>query len=266
MYIFGKIFGAVFGSLIYGPLGFIIGIAVGHLFDKGLALNVRLSGPDITLAKKVFFKTTFMVMGYIAKVDGRVSEKEIQAARETMAHLQLTQEQKLNAIENFNLGKSPRFNFTSTMDNFIKYCGHHPQLVQLFVEIQIQAALVDGIQNRLKRQVLEILCDKLHISRSVLSQMESHFYTEQPYVHRRTQPPPPPSPQDELATSYKILGVTANSNDQQIKKAYRLLMSQHHPDKLVAKGLPNEMIKLATEKTQRIQKAYEIVCKSRGIK
>jgi len=114
---------------------------------------------------------------------------------------------------------------------------------------------------------LEMLCDKLHISHTVLYQMESHFQAEQPQAYRRTQPPPPPpSPQDELATSYKLLGVTDNSTPQQIKKAYRQLMSQHHPDKLVAKGLPNEMIKLATEKTQRIQKAYEIVCRSRGIK
>jgi DnaJ like chaperone protein len=263
MYIFGKIFGAVFGALIYGPIGFIIGIGVGHLFDKGLELNMQAQGPDITLAKKVFFKTTFTVMGYIAKVDGRVSEKEIQVAREAMAHLQLSPEQKMSAIQYFNFGKSPQFNFSQAMDNFSKNCGHHPQLVQLFVEMQIQAALVDGIQNRLKRQVLEMLCDKLNLPRSLLSQMESHYYHEQPQSRRYT---PPPAPIDELADAYKFLGVTASATNQQIKKAYRQLMSQNHPDKLVSKGLPNEMIKLATEKTQRIQKAYELINQSRGIK
>src|SRR5689334_16748292 len=99
MAIFGKIFGGVFGALVYGPLGFMVGVGIGHLFDKGIEMNTRLGGTEVTLAKKVFFKTTFMVMGYIAKADGRVSEKEIQVAREAMAHLQLTQDQIMSAIQ-----------------------------------------------------------------------------------------------------------------------------------------------------------------------
>ena len=203
-------------------------------------------------------------MGYIAKVDGHVSEREIQVAREAMAHLQLNQEQKMMAIKYFNFGKSPQFKFNSAMDNFVTHCGHHSQLVQLFVEIQIQAALVDGLQNRLKRQVLEILCDKLNISRSILLQMESHAYAEQSYSSRSQQQTPIRAPQDEIAYSYKLLGIPETATHAQVKKAYRKMMSLHHPDKLVAKGLPDEMIKVATEKAQRIQMAYENICKARG--
>jgi len=61
------------------------------------------------------------------------------------------------------------------------------------------------------------------------------------------------------------LGVSNKDTTPHIKKAYRQLMSQHHPDKLVSKGLPDEMIRMATEKTQRIQKAYEMICKERGV-
>ncbi len=266
MTIFGKLFGAIFGFLIYGPLGLIMGVGIGHLFDKGLQLNARIhGGPEVEIAKKVFFKTTFTVMGYIAKVDGHVSEREIQVAREVMAHLQLSQDQKLMAMKYFNFGKSPQYRFSSSMENFVTHCGQHQQLVQLFVEIQIQAALVDGIDNRLKRQVLELLCDKLKISRSILLQMESHAYAEQSYSSRKQQTPIRP-PEDELEMSYKLLGVSPDASQAQVKKAYRQQMSQHHPDKLVAKGLPNEMIKVATEKAQRIQTAYELICKSRGIK
>ena len=67
-----------------------------------------------------------------------------------------------------------------------------------------------------------------------------------------------------LEDAYAILEVSPQASDREVKKAYRLLMSRHHPDKLVAKGLPEEMMKIATEKTQEIRAAYEIVKNSRG--
>jgi DnaJ like chaperone protein len=66
-----------------------------------------------------------------------------------------------------------------------------------------------------------------------------------------------------IADAYAILEIGSNSSDKEVKKAYRRMMSRHHPDKLVAKGLPEEMMKIATEKTQEIQAAYEIIKKSR---
>jgi DnaJ like chaperone protein len=68
---------------------------------------------------------------------------------------------------------------------------------------------------------------------------------------------------NELKVAYGVLGVTENATDAELKKAYRRLMSQHHPDKLVAKGLPEEMMRIAKEKTQEIQTAYDKVKKSR---
>ena len=135
--------------------------------------------------------------------------------------------------------------------------------MQMFIEIQLQAAFVDGLQNRNKRYALERLCDKLHIPHAVLSRIESQFYAQQSFNEEK--PRYQYSAQDELKAAYNLLGINAQATDQQVKKAYRQLMSQNHPDKLVAKGLPEEMIKLATEKTQKIQKAYELVCQARGI-
>jgi len=66
--------------------------------------------------------------------------------------------------------------------------------------------------------------------------------------------------------AYAILNISAQSSDADVKRAYRKLTSQHHPDKLVAKGLPKEMMKLAEEKTHEIRVAYERIREARGIK
>jgi DnaJ like chaperone protein len=65
--------------------------------------------------------------------------------------------------------------------------------------------------------------------------------------------------------AYAILGVNKSASEAEIKTAYRRLMSQHHPDKLVSKGLPDEMIKIATEKTQEIRKAYDLIKSKKAI-
>ena len=68
---------------------------------------------------------------------------------------------------------------------------------------------------------------------------------------------------DELGNAYQALGVTSSESDREIKKAYRKLMSQHHPDKLIAQGVPEDMIKVGTEKAQEIQAAYDLIKTSR---
>ncbi|MGJ8687769.1 MAG: DnaJ domain-containing protein, partial [Spongiibacteraceae bacterium] len=71
------------------------------------------------------------------------------------------------------------------------------------------------------------------------------------------------SPAQALQDAYKAIGVEETASDAELKKAYRRLMSEHHPDKLIAKGVPEDMIKMATEKSQEIQAAYEMIKKSR---
>ena len=69
-----------------------------------------------------------------------------------------------------------------------------------------------------------------------------------------------------LADAYQVLGVRAEASDREVKLAYRRLMSQNHPDKLVANGLPESMIEAAHERTRSILEAYEAIRDSRGIK
>jgi len=75
-----------------------------------------------------------------------------------------------------------------------------------------------------------------------------------------------PGGRSSLAEAYEILGVAANATDAEVKRAYRKLMSENHPDKLVARGLPESMQEVAKQKTQAIQAAWERVREARGLR
>ena len=72
------------------------------------------------------------------------------------------------------------------------------------------------------------------------------------------------NPVDALNEAYKALGVAKDSSDAVIKRAYRKLISQYHPDKLMGQGVPEDMIKMATEQAKEIQLAYDLIKKSRS--
>ena len=70
---------------------------------------------------------------------------------------------------------------------------------------------------------------------------------------------------DQVADAYRVLGVAADASDAELKKAYRRLMSQNHPDKLAAKGLPESMREMAEQKTREITAAYELIERTRRL-
>ena len=72
------------------------------------------------------------------------------------------------------------------------------------------------------------------------------------------------SEQQSLDDAYHILGVAASDDEKTIKRAYRKRMSEHHPDKLVSKGLPEQAMEIAKKKAQDIQSAYELIKQKRG--
>ncbi|MBN1684517.1 MAG: co-chaperone DjlA [Gammaproteobacteria bacterium] len=272
----GKIIGGFCGLLLTAgnPVGLLLGVLVGHWFDKSLHFN-HAFGARGSATQKVFFDTAFLVMGHIAKADGRVSENEIQVARQIMSRFGLTGAKKQEAIRLFNQGKSSDFNLEATLTKFKQTCPFDRGLMYSFVEIQIQAAYADGGINPHTKQILQYIARFLGIGGLNFALYDMlfglrngyTFYQRQGYHYQRQSGySSRQSSYTSVDESYAILGISRTASDGEIKKAYRKMMSQNHPDKLMAKGLPEEMIKVATEKTQKIQKAYEVVCRARGIK
>ncbi len=263
----GKLIGGAFGYLLGGPLGALLGAALGHNFDKGLHVlheqGWSEQGPDTERIQAAFFTATFSVMGHIAKADGRVSPEEIGLARAVMAHMQLDESQRRAAIELFNEGKAADFPLDDVLEQLRQECRRRHTLLRMFLEIQLQAAYADGIMDQAERAVLLRACAALGVSQAEFAQLEAMVRAARQFGGGGAAPHRPPA-RDELKEAYAVLGVAADTDDETVKRAYKRLMSQHHPDKLVSKGLPEEMIRIATEKTQEIKAAYDTVRRVRG--
>ncbi len=261
----GKLLGGTFGYLLAGPLGALIGAALGHRFDKGLGHRLRdqFEPGAQERVQTAFFTALFSVMGHLAKADGRVSEDEIQLARIVMLRMNLDQQMREAAIRLFNQGKQKAFPLPEVLSQFRTECHRRRNLMQMFVEILMHAAYADGSLHAAERTVLEQVRQRLGFSVSEFQHIEALVRNAPHFGGGGFAEEVPVTPQAALREAYEILGVSENASDADIKKAYRRLMSQHHPDKLVAKGLPEQMIRLATEKTQEIKKAYDLVKKNR---
>lgn len=267
MYWLGKIVGAAIGYWLGGPFGAIAGAILGHfLYDVKQGRPQAFGSGAATRAEieRAFFRTTFLVMGHVAKADGRVSEAEIAAAEAVMVRMRLNPAQREQAKQYFREGKGDDFPLAATLEEFRRRCRWRQPLILLFLEIQLQVALADRHVNPAESRVLGKVFEHLGFSRHeferLLAMMRGaqHYYVYA-YAGGPRRPAAP-----SLADAYAVLGVPETASDAEIKKAYRRLMSQHHPDKLVARGLPKEMIELAKEKVQEINRAYDQLMKARS--
>ncbi len=268
----GKIVGVFLGAFLAGPIGLFIGLFFGYLHDTGALARWchRVGLPfyrrSQNSAQQVFFDCTFSVMGYMAKADGRISEQEIAAAERVMTQLGLHGERRQAAIAQFDRGKRHDFNLSAALIMLKQACWRHPSLLRTFLEIQTQIAHADGMIGPQKQAVLDEICRGLGLFNFNFDQFwraYGGYAGAQSSQGRSYRRPGASGPTASLSDAYAVLGVSASASDAEVKKAYRRLMSKNHPDKLVSKGLPPEMIKLATQKTQRIKEAYELICASR---
>ncbi len=283
----GKIVGGGFGFMVGGPLGALLGVAVGHTFDRGLkGIEQQPPGGNGSArqragwqwgrqhrqerAQAAFFAATFAVMGRLAKVDGQVSRTEIEVAEAVMRQMRFNNQQREAAIHLFNQGKDPDFDLDAVVAQFRDECRRRPSLVQFFLEIQIEAAYADGHMTAEEEEVLLRVCQILGFPVErfrLLERMLRGARGSRRRSHRGEggdQRGRPSAGGMDVDDARNILGVDRDASNDEIKKKYRRLMSQHHPDKLVSQGLPDEMMQKAKEKSQEISRAYETLRAHRG--
>lgn len=273
----GKVVGGILGAMTLGPIGLAVGVAIGHQFDEyggGPQPDPRLNSTE-NLAEigERFFRATFRIMGYLAKADGRVSEREIAAARGVMSDLRLNSQQVQAAIDYFTAGKQGNFDPATELGGLRHACQGRPELLRVFLEIQIRAALAGNNMEGPVRDLLTRVAGRLGVAPLELAQIETVLrirtgsFNQGPGAgngqngYARTHGGGP----EQLDQAYKVLETTPGASKAEIVKAYRRQLSRHHPDKLKANGLPESMIEHAKQRTQLIIEAYELICERRGL-
>lgn len=253
----GKLVGGTFGFMLAGPLGALMGAALGNVFDGGLAAqDARLGLGATERVQSAFFTCVFALMGYVAKSDGKVTKDEIAVAERVMDQMRLTSVQRKVAITLFNEGKKEGFPLDDVVRQFRRESFRRANLVQMLLEIISATALADGALHAHERRALEEIARGLGVSQDRLQSILSRVSGQAGFESADATAA-------KLKAAHALLGVESTASLEEIKKAYRRQMSQHHPDKLVAKGLPEEMIQIANRKTQDIKAAYDLLRQSK---
>ncbi len=262
----GKVVGGALGMLAGGPVGAAIGLLLGHQFDEQTGIrkeDPRLRGGDpLAVIGESFFRGAFRVMGHLAKADGRVSEREIAAARSVMSDLRLNPQQVRAAVQHFSDGKQPGFDLAAELTSLAGVCEGRPELSRVFVEIQVRAALGGNNMEGPVRELLRRIATSLDVSMLEFAHMEavwrirSGTFRQDSMRHNGAEP---------LDQAYRVLETSPAAANEDVVKAYRRQLSRHHPDKLKANGLPDSMIEHAKQRTQQIIEAYELIRERRGI-
>lgn len=304
MAIWGKVLGGLFGFMFGRIPGAILGVIIGHMFDRGYSQDFNQMGgfgrffvdKDGMKNQAVFFHALFSVLGHIAKADGRVTEEEIQVATRLMDEMGLSGETRAEAQQAFREGKAPDFPFKGILNDLHESCYGRKDILQIYLEILIQAAFADGRLDAKEQAVLEEVARTLGFKQNELLFLISSFEAEirfrqawqtkgrsgaggqgqhrgrqqqgnqsQSGQRQQYQRQSSYSASQSLDDAYRILGVGKNDDARTIKKAYRKLMNEHHPDKLMSKGLPKQAMEIAKTKAQDIQAAYEYIKKHKSL-
>ncbi len=258
---YGKIIGGLIGLMVAGVFGLILGVVVGHAFDRGLVASFQFGSPEnIERIKTSFFETTFLLSGYVAKADGRVSEQEVKHTELIFQQMNLNDTQRKRAIDLFRQGAADGFQLEPVVSAFLQACGSQRQLQQTLLLFLVSLAMADQRIEPSEQAALERIAVLMGFGAARLEQLlrmaqaQEQFHGEGGYAAQ---------PGTSLKDAYAALGAEQSVSDRELKQVYRRRMSENHPDKWIAKGVPEHMIKLATERSQEIQAAYEMIKKTR---
>lgn len=246
-------------GLFKGPLGAVLGFTIGWWLDSKISKALRGQGFRIFAggqqAQTIFQRALFGALGHLAKADGRVSEHEIHVAEQVMTQLRLNKRQREEAVSNFRLGKSNHYPLIDELKPFMQLTQHQPHLRRLFVEILLNGALADGTIKAAERQILEQVVQILGMTVDTLNKMIQQRYAHHQASHDLDKPDP-----------YLALGIQSSATESEIKRAYRKLMSEYHPDKMAGRDVPSQMREYANDKVREVRAAYDTIRKERSFR
>ena len=254
--------GALLGLLISGFKGLVVGGVIAYVLSRLAQLVLR---NRLNAVRSQFLDATFAVMGALCKADGVVSRDEIRTVEGMFLRLHFSEEQKTAAKAAFTRGKAPDFDLDAEVTRFVQGARGNGVLIQLFLQLQFAAVAADGQIHPVEREMLVRIARLLGLAEQHVAQLEALLRAAGagPTAGEAASPNRPPS-RDRLNDAYTALGVTPEATEAEIKRAYRKMISETHPDKLASRGLPPNMRELAEERARELNVAYELIKRARN--
>lgn len=204
-----------------------------------------------------YWRTSFEIMGCIAKLDGRVTEREIAVARAFMREAALAPEGVEAAIDAFTRGKQISYDWSHAVMALRRACATQPALLGEFLDLQLRAAIEgSGLQGPVRRRLLRIAVI-LGVNETRFRRREAEW---RQHLRDRGQ-----RERLSIDEACRVLGVATSASPVELERAYRRQLSRHHPDKLKANGLPDSELAQAQVQTRRIIEAWDVIREQRGI-
>ncbi len=248
----GALLGALFGGFAGLFIGGLLGYAASFAFRQFVVGNLQV-------AQSQLLNSTFSIMGALCKADNVVTRDEINAVEQIFNMFKLQGEGRAQAKTAFNRGKQRDFDLDAAVDQFAQISRGRGPLLQLFLQVQCMAVAADGRIDPAEHAMLVRIAQRLGLTEADVSQLEALLRSA---MGGPSAPGGVPQ-KDRLADAYAALGITADATPAEIKRAYRKLISQNHPDKLAARGLPESMRPVAEERSRELNSAYDMIKSAR---
>jgi DnaJ like chaperone protein len=259
----GKLVGAVIGLVVFhNPFAALIGALFGHFLYDAVVQRARPGG-----SVEDFVRPLFGFAGALSKSDGRVSEPEIAAAESLIARLRLDADVRRHAIESFTAGKESGFAIDAAIAELHRWTGGRRDRGFVLLDLLLDLVYAEGSLAGAKLALLRRLMAALGISDAelaALSAMRGYASYTRGYGHGSGGGRSAPPRQQPAFDPWAVLGIARDASEGEIKRAYRRLMSQHHPDKLG--NVPDEIKRRAEERAGEINAAYEQIKSQRGLR
>ncbi|MFJ4344496.1 TerB family tellurite resistance protein [Pseudomonas sp. NPDC089401] len=250
----GTVIGLGAGFAVASIPGALLGALLGQAMDRRIRvqdwddMRERLGGRPALRDEELLF----VLLGRLAKSDGRVAEQHIQQARQEMVRLDLAEASRLRAIAAFNRGKAGKDRLAS----HLRRIRLQPHAAEGTLRACWRMAWADGKAGQQERDLLLEWGEKLGLSRRQVQAMSLEYEPRKAAISGNVM---------TYAAALRLLGIEADSEADKVKQAYRRLVSRHHPDKLVGSGAGEAQVREATERTRELHQAYAIVRKRRGL-